>query len=159
MSKLSQPTASRGHRALLVNDDGIESTGIKLLEELVRKFTDDVWVVAPDEEKSGFSHSISLTVPIRLRKIDDRHFAVKGTPTDCVLLAIYELMGDQRPTVIISGINRGANLAEDITYSGTVGAGDGGRALGRAVDRAEPSFYHRRGHALGHSPALRSAHS
>jgi 5'-nucleotidase len=130
MSKLSQPTASRGHRALLVNDDGIESTGIKLLEELVRKFTDDVWVVAPDEEKSGFSHSISLTVPIRLRKIDDRHFAVKGTPTDCVLLAIYELMGDQRPTVIISGINRGANLAEDITYSGTVAPAMEGALLG-----------------------------
>jgi 5'-nucleotidase len=67
----------------------------------VRIFTDDIWVVAPDEEKSGFSHSISMTVPIRLRKIDDRHFAVKGTPTDCVLLAIYELMGDLRPTVVI----------------------------------------------------------
>jgi 5'-nucleotidase len=130
MSKLSPPTASGGHRALLVNDDGIESTGIKMLEDVVRIFTDDIWVVAPDEEKSGFSHSISMTVPIRLRKIDDRHFAVKGTPTDCVLLAIYELMGDLRPTVVISGINRGANLAEDITYSGTAAAAMEGALLG-----------------------------
>ncbi len=130
MSRFSLAAAPRAHRALLVNDDGIDSVGIKLLEEIVRTFTDDVWVVAPDEEKSGFSHSISMTVPIRLRELDDRHFAVKGTPTDCVLLAIYELMGDEPPTVIISGINRGANLAEDITYSGTAAAAMEGALLG-----------------------------
>jgi 5'-nucleotidase len=130
MPDLSPLPAPRNHRALLVNDDGIDSAGIKLLEDLVREFTDDIWVVAPDEEKSGFSHSISMTIPIRLRKIDDRHFAVKGTPTDCVLLAIYELMGDQPPTVVISGINRGANLAEDITYSGTAAAAMEGALLG-----------------------------
>src|SRR4029079_1652806 len=88
MPDLSPLPAPRNHRALLVNDDGIDSAGIKLLEDLVREFTDDIWVVAPDEEKSGFSHSISMTIPIRLRKIDDRHFAGQGTPTDCVLLAI-----------------------------------------------------------------------
>ncbi len=109
-------------RVLIVNDDGVEARGIKLLEEMAREFTDDVWVVAPDEEKSGFSHSISMTVPIRVRKIDERHYAVKGTPTDCALLAIYEFMGDRPPTVLLSGINRGANLAEDITYSGTAAA-------------------------------------
>jgi 5'-nucleotidase len=154
MSRLSPASAPRAHRALLVNDDGIDSVGIKLLEEIVRAFTDDVWVVAPDEEKSGFSHSISMTVPIRMRQLDDRHFAVKGTPTDCVLLAIYELMGDEPPTVIISGINRGANLAEDITYSG-----HGRRALGRTLDRTEPSLYHRCGNALGYGTALCSADS
>jgi len=130
MSLRSPVPGPRAHRALLVNDDGVDSAGIKLLEEIVRTFTDDVWVVAPDEEKSGFSHSISMTVPIRLRQLDDRHFAVKGTPTDCVLLAIYELMGDEPPTVIISGINRGANLAEDITYSGTAAAAMEGALLG-----------------------------
>jgi 5'-nucleotidase len=117
-------------RILIVNDDGIDGTGIKLLEELAREITDDVWVVAPDEEKSGFSHSISMTVPIRVRKLDDRHFAVKGTPTDCALLAIYEFMGDERPTALLSGINRGANLAEDITYSGTAAAAMEGAILG-----------------------------
>jgi 5'-nucleotidase len=86
---------------LVVNDDGIGAEGIKLLEELAHRWTDDVWVVAPDEEKSGFSHAISMTVPARMRKIDDRHYAVKGTPTDCALLGIYELMGDRPPTVFL----------------------------------------------------------
>jgi 5'-nucleotidase len=130
---MPEPTPSSDlsrQRILIVNDDGIDGAGIKLLEELAREITDDVWVVAPDEEKSGFSHSISMTVPIRVRKIDDRHFAVKGTPTDCVLLAIYELMGEARPTALLSGINRGANLAEDITYSGTAAAAMEGAILG-----------------------------
>jgi 5'-nucleotidase len=122
------------HRILIVNDDGVEAAGIKLLEEIALAFTDDVWVVAPDEEKSGFSHSISMTVPIRVRKIDARHFAVKGTPTDCALLAIYELMEGIKPTALLSGINRGANLAEDITYSGTAAAAMEGALLGiRAI--------------------------
>jgi 5'-nucleotidase len=130
MPELAPPPKLSAHRILLVNDDGVEAPGIKLLEEIARGIADDVWVVAPDEEKSGFSHSISMTVPIRVRKIDDRHFAVKGTPTDCALLAIYELMGGVRPTVLLSGINRGANLAEDVTYSGTAAAAMEGALLG-----------------------------
>jgi 5'-nucleotidase len=126
---LTPPERLSDHRVLIVNDDGIDAQGVKLLEELAREVTDDVWVVAPDEEKSGFSHSISMTVPIRARKLDDRHFAVKGTPTDCALLAIYEFM-DRPPTVLLSGINRGANLAEDITYSGTAAAAMEGALLG-----------------------------
>jgi 5'-nucleotidase len=127
-------TTPQAHRILIVNDDGVEAAGIKLLEEVARELTDDVWVVAPDEEKSGFSHSISMTVPIRVRKIDARHFAVKGTPTDCALLAIYELMEGVKPTVLLSGINRGANLAEDVTYSGTAAAAMEGALLGiRAI--------------------------
>jgi 5'-nucleotidase len=126
---LTPPGRLRDHRVLIVNDDGIDAPGVKLLEELARELTEDVWVFAPDEEKSGFSHSISMTVPIRVRKLDDRHFAVKGTPTDCALLAIYEFM-DQLPTVLLSGINRGANLAEDITYSGTAAAAMEGALLG-----------------------------
>ena len=118
----SLAASPKPHRILVVNDDGIDAEGIKLLEELAHRWTDDVWVVAPDEEKSGFSHAISMTVPVRMRKIDDRHYAVKGTPTDCALLGIYELMGDLLPTVLLSGVNRGANLAEDVTYSGTAAA-------------------------------------
>jgi len=118
------------HRVLLVNDDGIHAPGIQLLEKIVRRYTDEVFVVAPDEERSGASHSISMNIPVRIREIDDRHYAVKGTPTDCALLAIYEVMKDRPPTILLSGINRGANLAEDITYSGTAAAAMEGALLG-----------------------------
>lgn len=122
------------HRILIINDDGIEAPGIKLLEELAREISPAVWVVAPDEEKSGFSHSISMTIPIRVRKIDEHHFAVRGTPTDCALLAIHDFLAETKPTVLLSGINRGANLAEDITYSGTAAAAMEGALLGvRAI--------------------------
>lgn len=130
MSSLIAPTDLSKHRVLLVNDDGVHAQGMLLLEELVRQFTDDVWVVAPDEERSGASHSISLCTPVRARKLSDRHYAIKGTPTDCVLIAIWELMKDCPPTVIISGINHGENLAEDITYSGTAGIVMEGALLG-----------------------------
>ena len=130
MSDLTPPARLSDYRVLIVNDDGIHGEGIKLLEEQVRTFTDDVWVVAPDEERSGASHSLSLTIPVRVRQLDERHFAVKGTPTDCALLAIWELMADKRPTLLLSGINRGANLAEDVTYSGTAAAAMEGTLLG-----------------------------
>lgn len=121
---------SSAPRVLLVNDDGIDAPGLVMLEEIVRGFTDDVWVVAPDEERSGAGHSFSTTLPIRVRQRDERHFAVKGTPTDCALLAIYELIEGARPDILISGINRGPNLAEDITYSGTASAAMEGALLG-----------------------------
>jgi len=117
-------------RVLLVNDDGIDAPGLVLLEKVVRTFTDDIWVVAPDEERSGAGHSFSTTQPIRVKQRDERHFAVKGTPTDCALLAIYELIEGKRPDILISGINRGPNLAEDITYSGTASAAMEGALLG-----------------------------
>lgn len=117
-------------RVLVVNDDGIDAPGIKLLEEIARRFSDDIWVVAPDEEHSGAGHSLSMRNPIRIREIDSRHFAVKGTPTDCTLLGVYELMGERRPDLLLSGINRGPNLAEDITYSGTASAAIEGAMLG-----------------------------
>jgi 5'-nucleotidase len=117
-------------RVLIVNDDGIDAPGIVLLEEIVRLFTDDLWVVAPDEERSGAGHSLSMTHPIRVRQRDARHFAIKGTPTDCALMGVYELIPDRRPDVLLSGINRGPNLAEDITYSGTASAAIEGAMLG-----------------------------
>ena len=130
MSELFPPTGRRAHRILLINDDGIDAPGLKLLEDEARKITEDVWVVAPDEEKSGSSHALSMVTPVRLRQIDERRIAVKGTPTDCVLLAIYELMAERPPTLLLSGINRGANLAEDVTYSGTAAAAMEGALLG-----------------------------
>lgn len=117
-------------RVLIVNDDGIDAPGIRLLEELVRAFTSDIWVVAPDEERSGAGHAISITHPIRLRQRDERHFAIKGTPTDCALLGINELLGDRKPDILFSGINAGPNLAEDVTYSGTCSAAMEGAMLG-----------------------------
>ena len=109
------------HRVLIVNDDGIHAPGIQLLEKVIRKHCDDVWVVAPDEEKSGASHSISMHVPIRQRQLDERHIAIKGSPTDCVLMALQQVMPEQ-PTLVLAGINRGGNLADEIHYSGTIAA-------------------------------------
>jgi len=117
-------------RVLLVNDDGIEGPGLVLLEKLIRNVCDDVWVIAPDEERSGASHSLSITVPVRMKEAGHQRYAVKGTPTDCVLLAYYEIMKNNPPTLLLSGINRGANLGEDVTYSGTTSAALEGVLLG-----------------------------
>jgi 5'-nucleotidase len=117
-------------RILITNDDGIDAPGIKVLEEIVREFTDDIWVVAPDHEKSGASHSISLHIPIRLRRTSEKGYAVVGTPTDCVLMAFHEILSDRKPTMVLSGINSGANVAEDVTYSGTIAAAMEGALLG-----------------------------
>ena len=117
-------------RVQIVNDDGIESPGLKLMEQLARNFTDDVWVVAPEEERSGSGQSISISSPIRVQQRDDRHFAVRGSPADCALLGIYALMGDRRPDILFSGINSGPNLAEDVLYSGTCAAAREGAILG-----------------------------
>ena len=117
-------------RILITNDDGVNARGLKLLESVARQFSDDVWIVAPIEEQSGAGHSLTLTTPVRLRKHDDRRFSVSGTPTDAVMLALAHIMKDSPPDVILSGINRGANLAEDVTYSGTVSAAMEGALAG-----------------------------
>src|SRR5690349_22921719 len=117
-------------RILLTNDDGINARGLKLLEAVARKLSDDIWIVAPTEEQSGAGHSLTLTTPVRLRRHDERRFSVTGTPTDAVMLALAHVMKDSPPDVILSGINRGANLAEDVTYSGTVSAAMEGALAG-----------------------------
>ena len=117
-------------RILITNDDGVNARGLKLLESVARKFSDDIWIVAPTEEQSGAGHSLTLTTPVRLRSHDERRFSVTGTPTDAVMLALAHIMKDSPPDVILSGINRGANLAEDVTYSGTVSAAMEGALAG-----------------------------
>ena len=117
-------------RILLTNDDGIDARGLALLESVARKLSDDVWVVAPSEEQSGTGHSLTLTQPVRLRRHDDQRFSVSGTPTDAVMMALAHIMKDSPPDLILSGINRGANLAEDVTYSGTVSAAMEGALAG-----------------------------
>ena len=117
-------------RILLTNDDGVNATGLRLLEGIARRFSEDVWVVAPAEEQSGAGHSLTLTVPIRLRKLGERRFCVTGTPTDAVMMSLAHILADGRPDLILSGINRGANLGEDVTYSGTVSAAMEGALAG-----------------------------
>ncbi len=117
-------------RILLTNDDGIHAPGFAVLESLARTLSDDLWAVAPVEEQSGTGHSLTLTRPIRLRKLGDRRFAVSGTPTDAVMMALAHVMKDAPPDLILSGVNRGANLAEDATYSGTVSAAMEGALAG-----------------------------
>jgi 5'-nucleotidase len=107
-------------RILVTNDDGIHSDGLIKLEEALRALG-DVYVVAPASEMSGASHSLTLARPLRIRHIDDRHWSVDGTPTDCVTLALNKILKpEQMPDICVSGINHGANLGDDATYSGTV---------------------------------------
>ena len=117
-------------RILLTNDDGIEAEGLRVLERSIKLIARDVWVIAPESEQSASGHSLTLRSPLRIRKVSDKHFAINGTPTDSVLLGISEIMKEELPTLILSGINRGGNLGEDITYSGTVAAAMEGVLLG-----------------------------
>lgn len=107
-------------RILVTNDDGIHAEGIHALESALSSIG-DVYVVAPASEMSGASHSLTLARPLRIRKIDERHWTVDGTPTDCVTLALNMILPpEERPHICASGINHGANLGDDATYSGTV---------------------------------------
>ncbi len=119
-------------RILLSNDDGIHATGLKVLEKIAHALSDDVWIVAPESDQSGVSHSFSLSQPLRLREIGPRHFAVTGTPTDSVIMAVRQILSDNKPDLVLSGVNRGQNVAEDVTYSGTVAAAMEGTLLGIA---------------------------
>lgn len=119
----------RPWRILLANDDGINAPGLEVLEEIASKLSDDVWVVAPEREQSGAGRSISLSHPLRLRQLGERRFAVEGTPADSVLMGVRKVM-PERPDLILSGVNRGQNVADDVTYSGTIAAALEGTALG-----------------------------
>ena len=109
-------------RILVTNDDGIESPGIKLLEEMARALSSDVWIVAPEQEQSAASHSLTTRRPLRMAEVAPQRYAVDGTPTDCVMLAVKHLLRERRPELVLSGINGGGNVGEDLTYSGTVAA-------------------------------------
>ncbi|WP_319531764.1 5'/3'-nucleotidase SurE [uncultured Cohaesibacter sp.] len=116
-------------RILLTNDDGINAPGLKVLEEIALSLSDDVWIVAPETEQSGMSHSLTLHDPLRMRKLGDKCFAVKGTPTDCVIMGVGHIL-PEKPDLVLSGVNRGQNMAEDVTYSGTVAGAMEGAVLG-----------------------------
>ena len=117
-------------RILVTNDEGIYSPGLGVAEKIARSLSDDVWVVAPETEQSGASHSLTLTFPLRLRKISECSFSVTGTPTDCVMMAALHILKAQPPDLVLSGVNWGSNLAGDVTYSGTIAGAMEGCALG-----------------------------
>ncbi|WP_303719002.1 5'/3'-nucleotidase SurE [Brevundimonas naejangsanensis] len=116
-------------RILLTNDDGIEAEGLACLEKIARALSDDVWVVAPQTEQSAKGRGITLTEPLRVNQLGDKRFAVTGTPTDCVILAVNDIM-PEKPDLVLSGVNRGHNVGEDVSYSGTVAGALQGMAFG-----------------------------
>ncbi len=144
-------------RVLLSNDDGVHARG---LSALATAFPDDeVWVVAPDREQSASSHSISLHRPLRVVEVEPRRYAVDGTPTDAVYMGLNLVMRDRRPDIVLSGVNHGPNLANDVLYSGTVAAAMEGALLGChaiavSLAAAKPSHFE---HAAAFTAAL--AHS
>jgi 5'-nucleotidase len=117
-------------RILCTNDDGIHAPGLKIVEQIARELSDDVWIVAPELDQSGVSHSLSLNDPLRLREVGPRHFAVRGTPTDCIIMGARHILGDKRPDIVLSGVNKGRNVAEDVVYSGTIAGALEGTILG-----------------------------
>ena len=116
-------------RILLTNDDGIDAEGFASLERIARQLSDDVWICAPETEQSAQSRALTLSRPLRVKTLAKRRFAVDGTPTDCVMLAMTELL-DSPPDLVLSGVNRGQNMAEDVTFSGTVAGALAGMMAG-----------------------------
>lgn len=128
---------------LLTNDDGIYAEGIKELEKALKRVA-DVLVFAPDREQSASSHSLTLERPLRIHQRDKNHYACDGTPTDCVLLAVHGILKHEKPDLVISGINHGSNMGEDVTYSGTVAAAIEGSNLGipsLAISNTDPGNF------------------
>jgi 5'-nucleotidase len=127
---MHKPLDLAGARILVTNDDGIRAPGLKTLLCVARTLSKDVWVIAPETEQSAASHSLTLRRPLRIRRLSARRLAVDGTPTDCVLLAVNHVLREKPPDLVLSGVNRGANLGEDVTYSGTIAAAMEGTLLG-----------------------------
>ena len=116
-------------RILITNDDGIDAAGLAVLERVAAAISDEVWVVAPDSDQSGLSHSLTLGDPLRLRELGNRRFALKGTPSDCIIMATRQIIAD-KPDLVLSGVNAGQNTADDVTYSGTVAGAIEGALMG-----------------------------
>ena len=117
-------------RVLITNDDGIHATGLAVLERIAAALGFEAIVVAPETDQSGVAHSLSLSDPLRLREVAPNRFAVRGTPTDCVIMGVRHILGGRKPDLVLSGVNRGQNVAEDVTYSGTVAGAIEGTLLG-----------------------------
>jgi len=136
------PEALAKARILVTNDDGIHAPGLEALIEIAGQLSSDVWVVAPEFNQSGAGHSLSITRPIRARTVGERKVAIEGTPTDCVLFAVKHLLKDRKPALVLSGVNRGSNMADDVTYSGTIAGAMEGCLLGLPSIAFSQAFVH-----------------
>ena len=155
------PHRLSGLRILISNDDGVRAPGIKVLQRIAKQISDDVWVCAPMDEQSGAGHSLSLRRPLWLRRVATRRYAVEGTPTDSVLMGIHQLLKDHKPDLVLSGVNRGSNMGEFITYSGTCAAAMEATLLGVPAIAVSQQINPRERHvhwptAEAHLPALLS---
>ncbi len=117
-------------RILVTNDDGIHAEGLDVCEQIARVLSDDVWVIAPEYDQSGVAHSLTLNDPLRLRQVAERRFAVRGTPTDCIIMGARHVLNGKGPDLVLSGVNRGRNAGEDVIYSGTVAGAVEGTVIG-----------------------------
>lgn len=148
-------------RILVTNDDGIHAPGLGALERIAAELSDEVWTVAPELDQSGLSHSLSLNDPLRLREISERRFALRGTPSDCVIMAVRRLLDGNPPDLILSGVNSGQNVADDVTYSGTIAGAIEGTLLGIPSVALSQAYTFEEGHrqvpwetAERHGPGL-----
>ncbi len=127
-------------RILISNDDGIHAHGLAVLERIALSLTQDVWVMAPSVERSGAGHSLTIHEPLRPVELGARRYSLSGTPTDCVMVAINHIMKDHPPDLVLSGVNHGANLGEDVHYSGTIAAAMEAALLGVPAIALSQSF-------------------
>ena len=132
-------------RILVTNDDGIHAEGLDVCSKIARSLSDDVWIVAPEFDQSGVAHSLSLNDPLRLRQVEDRRFAVRGTPTDCVIMGVRHVLRDKPPNLVLSGVNRGRNAGEDVIYSGTIAGAREATVLGIPALALSQSYKSRSG--------------
>ncbi|KMO24896.1 5'/3'-nucleotidase SurE, partial [Methylobacterium aquaticum] len=145
-------------RILVTNDDGIHAPGLRCLEEIARELSDDVWIVAPETDQSGVSHSLSLNDPLRLRQAGEQRYAVKGTPSDCIIMGIRHILKEHGPDLVLSGVNRGQNVAEDVTYSGTIAGAMEATILGvKAIALSQAYGLGGRAHVKWHTAARHGA--
>lgn len=138
--KAQPPLDLKGARILVTNDDGIHAPGLRALEQIAKTLSDDVWVCAPEIEQSAASHSLTIHDPLRIREVSERRYTVDGSPTDCVLLAIEHVLKDRKPDLVLSGVNRGGNTGEDVTYSGTIAAAMEATLLGKRAIALSQEF-------------------
>lgn len=147
-------------RILITNDDGAGAHGLSVLHQIAKALSDDVWIVAPETNQSGASHALTLQVPLRYREIGERAYAVRGTPADCVIMGVKHVLKTHPPDLVLSGVNHGANLAEDVTYSGTIAGAMEGTLLGiRSIAMSQTTGFDPEGRQhwktpLEHGPAI-----
>jgi len=132
-------------RILITNDDGIHAEGLDVCEKIARAISSDVWIVAPEFDQSGVAHSLTLNDPLRLRQVEERRYAVRGTPTDCIIMGARHVLKDKAPDLVLSGVNRGRNAGEDVIYSGTIAGAMEAAVLGIPALALSQSYKSRSG--------------